>query len=174
MGMELSDEDLRVVTAFAADCAERVLGLCEERAPGDRRPRAAIDAARRFAGGARRTKELRTVAWAALAAAKETTDPVAIAAAQAAGYAAGAAYLHPLATAGQANHLLGPAVRSAQAREFAAADDPSVGDEEIRWAIDQAPATVRALLGRMPPRKPGRSRVSMLFYQLDAGLRSRS
>jgi hypothetical protein len=172
--MELSDEDLRVVTAFAADCAERVLGLFEERVPEDDRPRRAIDAARRFVDGARRTKELRTVAWAALAAAKETTDPVAIAAAQAAGYAAGAAYLHPLATAGQANHLLGPAVRMAQAREFATDSDPAVGDQEIRWAIEQAPARVRVLLGQMPAREPGRSRVSTLFYQLDSGLRSRS
>lgn len=174
MGMELTEDDLRAVTAYAADCAARVLELFEERVPGDDRPREAIEAARRFVAGARRTKELRTVAWAALAAAKESTDPVAVAAAQAAGYAAGAAYLHPLATAGQANHLLGPGVRLAQAREIAAGNDVAVGDREICWAIEQAPVTVRVLLRQMPAREPARSRVGTLFYQLDVGLRSRT
>ncbi|HKV67788.1 MAG TPA: hypothetical protein VJN72_06835, partial [Gaiellales bacterium] len=47
----LSEADRRVVAAWAADCAERVLALFEAEAPGDRRPREAIARARAFAGG---------------------------------------------------------------------------------------------------------------------------
>src|SRR5512138_2715408 len=47
----LSDTDRRIVAAWAADCAERVLGLFEAEAPGDGRPRAAIARARAFARG---------------------------------------------------------------------------------------------------------------------------
>ncbi len=38
--------DARVLVAWAADCAEHVLGLFEDAVPGDRRPREAIEAAR--------------------------------------------------------------------------------------------------------------------------------
>ena len=47
----LSEADRRVVAAWAADCAERVLGLFEAEAPEDGRPRDAIARARAFAGG---------------------------------------------------------------------------------------------------------------------------
>lgn len=35
----LSQADRRIVAVWAADCAERVLGLFEAKAPGDSRPR---------------------------------------------------------------------------------------------------------------------------------------
>jgi hypothetical protein len=38
----LSEADRRIVAAWAADGAERVLGLFEAEAPGDSRPRDAI------------------------------------------------------------------------------------------------------------------------------------
>ena len=47
----LSEADRRRVAAWAADCAERVLGLFEAAAPADERPRAAIARARAFARG---------------------------------------------------------------------------------------------------------------------------
>ena len=59
----------------------------------------------------------------------------------------------------------------AAARELAAADDPSVGDEEIRWVIEHASPAVREVVRRYPVRVPGRSRLDALYYQLDAGLR---
>jgi hypothetical protein len=62
-------------------------------------------------------------------------------------------------------------VYAARAREFAAADDPSVGDEEIRLAIEHASPAVREVVKRYPARVPGCSRLDVLYYQLDAGLR---
>jgi len=59
----------------------------------------------------------------------------------------------------------------AQARELAA-DDPGLGDEEIRWAIEHASPTVREVVRRWPGRGPSRSRVGTLYHQLDTGLRS--
>src|SRR6478752_5634477 len=47
----LSEGDRRLVAAWAADCAERVLGLFEAAAPEDRRPREAIARTRSFARG---------------------------------------------------------------------------------------------------------------------------
>ncbi|WP_338042938.1 putative immunity protein, partial [Leifsonia aquatica] len=38
----LSEQDRRIVAAWAADCAERALGLFEAEAPDDDRPRDAI------------------------------------------------------------------------------------------------------------------------------------
>lgn len=167
----VSDEDRRVVGPWAADCAERVLPLFEAKAPSDTRPREAIEGIRAFARGGQRTVRLRSLAVAAYAAAREVGDPAATAAARAAGVAASTAYIHPLATPGQEKHLLGPAAYGARARELAAAGDPSVGDEEIRWAIEHASPAVREVARRMPVRSPGRSRLAALLCQLDAGLR---
>ncbi|MGF1661160.1 MAG: putative immunity protein [Kineosporiaceae bacterium] len=46
-----SEADRRLVAAWAADCAERVLGVFEAEAPDDGRPRALLDRARGFARG---------------------------------------------------------------------------------------------------------------------------
>ncbi len=167
----LSLEDLRHVGFWAADCAEQVLPLFEATAPYDTRPPEAIEGIRVFARGGKRTAQLRSMALAAHAAAREVGDPAATAAARAAGHAAATAYTHPLATLDQAKHVLGPAVYGARARDLAAANAPSVGDEEIWWAIDHASPTVREVLQRFPARSPGRSRLDALYYQLDAGLR---
>jgi len=170
--MTLSEEDRRLVGLWAADCAERVLPLFEEKAPSDARPREAIEGIRAFARGGKRTAKLRSLALAAYAAAREVSDPSATAAARAAGLAAATAYMHALATLDQAKHILGPVVYGARARELAAVNDPSTGDEEIRWAIKHASLTVREVLRRMPVRGSGRSRLDALYYHLDAGLRS--
>ncbi|MEU7783148.1 putative immunity protein [Amycolatopsis sp. NPDC049159] len=165
--MELTLDELRALTGWAAACAARVLPLYEARVPGDDRPRAAIDAARAFAAGAARTKLLRTTAWAALAAAGETTDPVASSAARAAVAAAGAAYLHPLESPHQVKHIVGPAQQAASARELAGGD----AEAELRWALAQAPPEVPELLRRFPPGKPGRTRLGELHRQLETALR---
>jgi hypothetical protein len=59
----------------------------------------------------------------------------------------------------------------AQARELAAGGDPSVGDEEIRWAIEQASPRVREVVRRMPVGSPGRTRLGAFLRLLDAALR---
>jgi hypothetical protein len=167
----LTQEDLRFVGLWAADCAERVLPLFEAKAPSDTRPREAIEGIREFAGGGKRTARLRSLAVAALAAAREVGDPVATDAARAAGAAAASAYMHPLATLDQAKHALGPAVYAALARELAASGDSSAADEELRWAIQHAAPAVREVVRRYPIRVPGRTRLNALFYRLDTGLR---
>jgi hypothetical protein len=166
----LSEEDRRRIASWAADCAERVLPLFEAKASSDTRPRDAIEGARAFALDGKRTARLRTLALAAHAAAREVGDPAAAAAARAAGVAAATPYTHALATPHQSKHVLGPAVYQAQARE-SAANDPEVGDDEIRWAVEHASPTVREVLRRFPARDPGRTRLAALYYQLDVGLR---
>ena len=102
----LNIEDLRHIALWAADCAERALPIFEAKAPNDTRPREAINAIRVFAHGGPRTANLRKVAWAAHAAAREVGDPAAAAAARAACTAAASAYTHPIATPHQINHIL--------------------------------------------------------------------
>jgi hypothetical protein len=48
--LTLSEDDRRMLAVWAADCAERTLSLFEAQAPGDTRPRDAIDGLRAFAG----------------------------------------------------------------------------------------------------------------------------
>lgn len=168
--MTLSEDDRRALALWAADCAERALPLFEARAPTDTRPREAIEGARVFARGGKRTGRLRSLAWAAHAAAREVGDPVGTAAARSAACAAAAAYMHALATPHQAKHALGPALYQAEAHELAVGD-PGAGDDEVRWAIEHASPVVREVVRRLPVRGPGRGRVGALLYQLDAGLR---
>ncbi|WP_157062806.1 putative immunity protein [Actinopolyspora mortivallis] len=69
--------ELRVVARYAVDGARDVLAVFEEVCPGDGRPRAAVEAARAFAGGAVRSTWQRVAALeahrAAGAAAEETS-----------------------------------------------------------------------------------------------------
>src|SRR5574341_367575 len=105
----LSLESLRALGRWAADCAERALSVYETYADSDSRPRAAIEGLRVFAGGGKRTAQLRSLALSAFSAAREANDPAAAAAARAAGLAASSAYTHPLADVQQTKHILGPA-----------------------------------------------------------------
>ena len=70
----LSLESLRAIGGWAADCAERALSVYETRAASDTRPRAAIEGIRVFAGGGKRTAQLRSLALEAHAAAREVGD----------------------------------------------------------------------------------------------------
>lgn len=170
----LSLESLRVLGSWAADCAERALHVYEAHAASGSRPRTAIEGIRIFAGGGRRTAQLRTLSLSAFAAAREASTPAAAAAARSAGLAASSAYTHPLADVQQTKHILGPAAYAALALELAHAGDRTIGDGEVRRAIEHAPPEVREILLQMPARPAGKSRLDKLLYALDAGIRGQS
>lgn len=147
--MTLSEDDRRLLAPWAADCAARTLSLFEARAPGDTRPRDAIDGVRAFARGERRIGEVRALSARAHAAGREVGDPAAIAAARAAGHAA--------ATAHMAAHARGAPAYAAKAAGLAAPNDPCAAAREIRWAVSHASPGVRDALLRLPlpPRSAG-------------------
>lgn len=167
----LSLDSLRAIGGWAADCAERALSVYEAQANSDSRPRAALEGIRVFAGGGKRTAQLRTLSLAAFAAAREADMPAASAAARAAGLAASSAYTHPLVDVEQTKHIVGPAAYAALALEINGGGDPHISEGEVRWAIEHAPPEVGEVLQQMPARQPGKSRLDTLLYQLDAGLR---
>lgn len=171
---ELSLDSLRAIGGWAADCAERALGVYELHAPADTRPRAALAGIRAFAGGGKRAAQLRSLAMAAHAAAREVDDPAAAAAARAAGMAAASAYTHPLRDVQQTKHIVGPAAYAALALELHHPADPTIADREVAWAIAHAPPAVREVLLEMTPRQAGKSRVDAILYRLDAGVRGRT
>ena len=170
----LSLKSLRALGNWTADCAERALPVFEKYAVSDTRPRTAILGIRVFAGGEKRTAQLRSVALAAMAAAREVDDPAAAAAARAAGLAASSAYTHPLVDVQQTKHIVGPAAYAALALELDHAGDPAIANTEVRWAIEHVPSEVREVLLQMPARQEGNSRLDRLLYMLDAGIRSRN
>jgi len=115
-----------------------------------------------------------SAAMEAHAAAREVGDGAATAAARAAGAAAASAYTHPLADVHQTKHIVGSAAYAALALELDHGGDPSIGDAEVRWAIEHVPAEVREVLLQMPARQAGKSRLETLLYELDAGIRSQT
>ncbi|MCM1969059.1 putative immunity protein [Streptomyces sp. G1] len=169
--IELSEDELREITGYAADCARRALQVFEQEHPGDARPREAIEAAETFAGGGRRTAALRQCAWAAYKAAQEPGSPAAIDAARAASHAAGAAYLHPKASPHQIKHILGAAAHAARAEELAAEENTRTAARTLAWASGHAPPAVSHVLARMPAPPAGGGRVGELIRALDAALR---
>ncbi len=172
--IELSPSELRAIAAYAAACAGPALTIFERDRPGDARPRAAIEAAQAFAGGAPRSKALRDSAWAAQRAAQEARDAgqeAASDAARAALAAAGAAFLHPLANATQVKHILGSAAHAARAFELDAGGDPAEAAKHIERARALASPAVADVLRRYPPAPPGGGRVGELVRRLDASLR---
>jgi len=138
----LSEADRRIVALWAADCAERVLGLFEAEAPGDSRPRDAIVRLRAFAGGELGVGEARR-RFVAHAAAREVSAPAAVAAARAAGQAASVPHMGA--------HALGAAAYAAKAAGLAASDKPEAVSEEIRWQLARMSAAARAALRQLPP-----------------------
>src|SRR3954449_12235316 len=123
----LSEGDRRIVAAWAADCAERVLGFFEAQAPQDRRPRDAIARTRAFARG-----ELDVAAeirrrFAGGGAARDVSAPAAAADARAAGQAAAVPHMGP--------HALGTAPYASKAAGLAVPDQRIAVAEEIRWQL---------------------------------------
>jgi hypothetical protein len=168
----LSLDALRTLGSWAADCAERALPIFENYAGSDSRPRAAIEGIRIFAGGGKRTAQLRSLALAAFSAAREAGIPAAGAAARAAGLAASSAYTHPLVDVQQTKHIVGPAAYAALAIELNVGGDTSVGDNEAGWAIRQVPPEVREMLLHMPAREMGRTRLEIIMYSIDLKIRN--
>ena len=120
-----------MLAAWAADCAERALPAFERHAPGDARPRAAVDGVRAFARGEQDACE--ALAAAAHAAARTVTDPAAVAAARAAGHAA--------AIARTGSHARG-VIYAAKA-----AADP---EAELDWQAAHASPDVQEILRGLP------------------------
>ncbi|MFT4036643.1 MAG: hypothetical protein QM692_00580 [Thermomicrobiales bacterium] len=169
----LTMDDLRAIAGFAAACAADALPIFESAQPGDPRPRAAIDAARVFAGGGRRDKALRGAAWAALRSASDAADPANSEAARSAMAAAGSAYLHPLAKASQVKHILGSAAHAARAAELAAGGDLAAGAKVLEQARQRASPVVIDVLARYPPAPAGGGKISEIVRDLDTALRAR-
>jgi hypothetical protein len=139
----LSEADRRIVAAWAADCAERVLYLFERNAPGDGRPRASIARTRAFARGELDVAEEIRRRFRGGAAARAVSAPAAVAAARAAGQAASIPHMGA--------HALGAAAYAAKAAGLAAPDEPGACNDEIRLQLNQMSAPVRAALRQLPP-----------------------
>ncbi|TFC40265.1 putative immunity protein [Cryobacterium sp. TMT2-42-4] len=139
----LSEADRRLVATWAADCAERVLGLFEMEAPTHGRPRDAIARTRAFAQGELDTAGEIRRRFVAGRAAQAVNSPSAVAAARAAGQASGVAHMDA--------HALGAAPHAAKAAGLAAADQPTTVSEEISWQLEHMNAGVRAALRQLPP-----------------------
>jgi len=134
---------------WAADCAERVLGIFEAEAPGDLRPRAAIARTRAFARGELGVAGEIRRRFANGGAAREVSTPSAVAAARAAGQAASVCHMGA--------HALGAAAYAAKAAGLAAADGPAAVGEEIGWQLGHMAPEVRAALQQLPPVGENRS-----------------
>jgi hypothetical protein len=140
----LSDSDRRVVAAWAADCAERVLSLFEAEAPADDRPRDAIERARAFARGELDAAGEIRRRFVANRAAQVVNAPAAKAAAWSAGQAAGVAHMGA--------HALGAAAYAAKAAGLADPEEGGrdAGQVELAWQLEHMSETVRAALRRLP------------------------
>ena len=139
----LSESDRRIVAAWAADCAERVLTVFEAEAPQDRRPRDAIARTRAFARGELGVAEEIGRRFVGGGAARDVKAPAAAAAARAAGQAAAVAHMGA--------HALGAAAYAAKAAGLAAPAQPDAVAEEIGWQLRHMSAPVRDALRLLPP-----------------------
>jgi hypothetical protein len=139
----LSESDRRIVAAWAAACAERVLALFEAQAPGDRRPRDAIARTRAFARGELAVADEIRRRFVGGGAARDVRAPPAAAAARAAGQATAVAHMGA--------HALGAAAYAAKAAGLAAPDLHVAVGPEIRWQLGHMSPPVRTALRRLPP-----------------------
>jgi len=138
----LSLDERRLVAAWAADCAERVLHLFEDEAPADGRPRDAIARARAFAQGELEAAGEIRRRFVAGRAAHAVTSPAAKAAAWSAAQASGVAHMGA--------HALGAAAYATKAVMIAANATPDAGDAEISWQLDQLSDPARDALRHLP------------------------
>ena len=169
----LGEADRRLVAAWAADCAERVLHLFEAEAPDDGRPRTLIARARSYARGELRTGDEIRRRFAGGVGAHAVRAPAAVAAARAAGQAAAVCHMGA--------HALGAAAYAVRAVSLADPDRPEAVEEEIRWQLDRMSAEVRTALQALPPVGQDRSgplgpgllasgQLGRIIHDLQAGL----
>ena len=138
----LSESERRIVAWWAADCAERVLGIFEFESPTDPRPRDAIARSRAFARGELHAAGEIRRRFIAGRAAREVTTPAAIAAARAAAQAAGVAHMGA--------HALGAAAYAAKAAGLSRLDQVDAARDELRWQLNRLTPEAKAALRRLP------------------------
>jgi hypothetical protein len=138
----LSEADRRLIAAWAADCAERVLPLFETEAPADDRPRAAIARTRAFARGELNTAEEIRRRFVGGVPTGEMNSPAAAAAARAAGQAVAICHMGA--------HALGAAAYAVKAVSLGAPDQPELVRDEVRWQLTHMTAEVRSALRALP------------------------
>jgi hypothetical protein len=138
----LSEADRRIVAVWAADCAERVLGLFEAKLRGIAVPVMRFARLRAFSRGELGVGEARR-RFVAHAAAREVSTPAAVAAARAVGQAASIPHMGA--------HALGAAAYAAKAAGLAASDRPEAVSDEIRWQLGRMSAAARAAVRQLPP-----------------------
>lgn len=136
----LSEQERRLVAAWAADCAERVLPLFEADAPDDDRPRDAIARARAYSRGELDTAGEIRRRFVAGRAASSVTSAAAIAAARSAAQASGVAHMGA--------HALGAAAYAVKA---ASVSEPMSVDAELDWQFQRMTAEVQDALRLLPP-----------------------
>jgi hypothetical protein len=169
---DLTMDDLRAVARYVVESAEEVYPFFAEACPGDARPRTAIDAAWQFVNGGSRTKLQRVASLDAHRAAADAPTETARLAARAAGDAASAAYLHPLANGRQVGHILRAAACAARIRELTNDQDPRAGAAAIEDARGRAAPKLTEVLNRYPEYPPGKNRIDQLISLLDSSLRT--
>jgi hypothetical protein len=136
----LSEQERRIVAAWAADCAERVLPLFEAEAPSDERPRDAIARARAYSRGELDTADQIRRRFIAGRAAASVTSAAAVAAARSAAQASGVGHMGA--------HALGAAAYAVRAVSIS---DPTRVDAELDWQLEHMSAEVRDALRLLPP-----------------------
>jgi hypothetical protein len=133
-----SKEDQKLMAAWAADCAERVLTLFEKEYPEDDRPRKAIEACRTWVGtGIFKMAEIRLASLSSHAAAREVKEnDAACFAARAAGQA--------VATAHVPQHAYGGAIYALKAIAAADRANSEVNiSREREWQAEHLPEHLR-------------------------------
>ena len=131
-GGPLKKEQHRQLIKWACECAENVLPLFGEKP--DERLKNALLVAKEWAKGNATVGEARNASVKCIRLANESSNPVAIAVARAAG--------HAVATAHMADHSLGAALYALKAVSNAG---KSI-DAERKWQNEQLPAEIRELV----------------------------
>jgi hypothetical protein len=136
-----------LLALWAADCAEGVLTLFEERRPDDTRPRRAIETARAWARGEATVGEARSASVGTHAAARAATDEAARFAARAAGQA--------VATAHMADHAPGAAWYAVKALRASGEEAEEAVEAERARQEERLSEEIRELAMSAVRRLPG-------------------
>jgi len=131
-GGPLKKEQHRQLIKWACDCAEHVLPLLCEKT--DERLIYALFIAREWENGKASVGDVMKASLGAHAAAREFSDPVAVAIARAVG--------HAVATAHMADHSLGPALYALKAVK----NSGKSVDAERKWQNERLPAEIKELV----------------------------
>lgn len=138
-GGTLQDSTHYLLALWAADCAEHVLHLFEEKQPHDNRPRRAIESVRAWACDNLTMTQSRAAGGHAMAAARELSG-----ASRYAAFAAGQAAV----VAHVAAHELGAAAYAIKAIQAAVSkvEREAAGFRECQWQREQLPEAIRDLV----------------------------